>query len=61
MRGNVAAGVLVAALFVLVVSWRAGSGLLMLLSAAVVIAVFVGYGRQMRVDRSHGQDRPWRR
>lgn len=55
-----AAGVLVAALCVLVFGWVAGQPLLMLLSGVALIVVFVGYGRHMRVDRTHGRDRPWR-
>ncbi|MEU0659608.1 hypothetical protein [Streptomyces lavendulocolor] len=56
-----AAGVLVAALFVLVLSWLGGNSLLMLLSIAVVIVIFVGFGRDMRVDRTAGRERPWRK
>jgi Flp pilus assembly protein TadB len=50
----------VAALCVLVVGWVWGQPVLMLLSVVAMIVVFVGYGRQMRVDRDHGRDRPWR-
>ncbi|WP_369167791.1 hypothetical protein AB5J49_07960 [Streptomyces sp. R28] len=61
VQGNVAAGVLVAAMCGLVFGWAYGQPLLVVPSAVALIVVFVGYGRHMRVDRDHGRDRPWRR
>lgn len=60
VQGNVAAGVLVAAMCMLVFGWAYGQPVLVLLAAVALIVVFVGYGRHMRVDRDHGRDRPWR-
>jgi hypothetical protein len=46
---------------VLVFGWATGLPWLIGLAVVAMIVVFVGYGRQMRVDRDHGRDRPWRR
>ncbi|BBC30011.1 hypothetical protein SGFS_013050 [Streptomyces graminofaciens] len=60
MQGNVAAGVLVVAMCALVFGWVGRLPWLMVAAVLVLIAVFVGFGRHMRVDREHGRDRPWR-
>lgn len=68
MRTDVAAGVFVAALLVLLVSLVQGWGVLAVLAGAVMLGTIVATARQRRTGpdpdvtlRPGGKDRPWRR
>lgn len=60
MRTNVAAGVFIGALVVLMVSLIKGWTVLIVLAIAVMVGTLIAAGNQLRVDRNAGNDRPWR-